>query len=227
MTGGEAADYFVVTDCGKAHGCDAATLRAVGIAAELAGGDDGLEVGGDGVGGAGEDAICRGLGRVQELEECGFVHVQDRIQGPETEEFRDDRRADGRGENLGSLGAYLGGEDAHPDLLDLGSCAPELEKLLKIAGSVGDLSGDGAVDRYLRFRDVLQDAVVGRRCAAKVVLGLEAVDGDYDVEELEVCPVSGNGAEGAGDNLDVNAAAVELGQDGFEFPIANEGIAAA
>jgi hypothetical protein len=58
------------------------------------------------------------------------------------------------------------------------------------------------------------------------VLGLKAVDGDYDIEKLEVCPVSGNGAEGAGDNLGVNAAAVELGQDGFEFPIANEGIAA-
>jgi hypothetical protein len=58
------------------------------------------------------------------------------------------------------------------------------------------------------------------------MLGLEAVYGDYDVEELEVCPVSGNGAEGAGDDLNVNAAAIELGQDGFEFPVADEGIAA-
>jgi hypothetical protein len=58
------------------------------------------------------------------------------------------------------------------------------------------------------------------------VFGLQAVDGDYDVEALEGGPVSGNGAEGAGDDLDVNAPAMELGQDGFEFAISDEGIAA-
>jgi hypothetical protein len=38
--------------------------------------------------------------------------------------------------------------------------------------------------------------------------------------------VSGNGAEGAGDNLGVNATAIELRQDGFEFPVSDEGVAA-
>src|SRR5882757_2908699 len=156
MTGGEAADYFVVTDCGKTHGCDAAALRAVRIAAELAGGDDGFEVGGDGVGGAGEDAVCGRLGWIQKLSKGGFVHVEDGIQGLEAKQFRDDCRTDGGGENLRSLCPLLRGEDAHPDLLDFGSLAPELEKLLKIAGSVCDLSGDGAVDRNSRLRKVLQ-----------------------------------------------------------------------
>ena len=45
MAGGETADYFVVTDCREAHGCDTAALRAVGFAAELARGDDGFEIG--------------------------------------------------------------------------------------------------------------------------------------------------------------------------------------
>jgi hypothetical protein len=45
MAGGEAADNFMVTDCREAHGCDAAALRAVGFAAELARSDDGFEIG--------------------------------------------------------------------------------------------------------------------------------------------------------------------------------------
>ena len=55
---------------------------------------------------------------------------------------------------------------------------------------------------------------------------LEAVDGDDDIEALEVRPMSGNGAEGAGDNLDVNAPLIKHWQDGFQFPIADQGIAA-
>ena len=43
--------------CGEAHGGDAAALGAVGIATKLTWGDDCLEIGGDGVGCAGEDAV--------------------------------------------------------------------------------------------------------------------------------------------------------------------------
>ncbi|MCU1222872.1 MAG: hypothetical protein JWQ42_965 [Edaphobacter sp.] len=55
---------------------------------------------------------------------------------------------------------------------------------------------------------------------------LETIDGDDDIEELEVRPVSGNGTEGAGDNLDVDASPIKLWQEGFELPIADQGIAA-
>ena len=67
MASGEATDYFVVADRSEAHGCDATTLRAIGFAAELAGCNDGFEIGGDSVGGAGEDAVRRRLGRMEEL----------------------------------------------------------------------------------------------------------------------------------------------------------------
>ena len=69
MAGGEWAEDLVVADGGKAHGGDAAALGAVGLAAELAGGDAGSEVGGDGLGGAGEDA----LGGVAGEEGVDFV----------------------------------------------------------------------------------------------------------------------------------------------------------
>ncbi len=88
MTAGEAADDLVVADCGKAHGGDAAALRAVWITAELTGGDDGFEIGGDGMSGPGEDAVCRGLGRVQEFLQRGFVHVEDGIEGGSLQNWR-------------------------------------------------------------------------------------------------------------------------------------------
>ena len=117
-------------------------------------------------------------------------------------------------------------KDAHPDLLGFGPLGPELKEPLEIAGLIRNLAGDGAVDRNGRLRKILQYTPVRRRCAANIVFGLQTVYGDYDVEALEVGPVSGNGAEGAGDDLDVNATVVELGQDGFEFAIPDEGVAA-
>ncbi|MCU1222871.1 MAG: hypothetical protein JWQ42_964 [Edaphobacter sp.] len=69
MTGGEAANDAMVADCGKTHGCDAATLRAVWSATELTWCDDGLKIGGDGMRGPGKDTVRGGVRRVQELSE--------------------------------------------------------------------------------------------------------------------------------------------------------------
>jgi len=154
------------------------------------------------------------------------VHVEDGVERAETKEFRDDRCAHSGSENFSAYCALLGRKDAHPDFIGFGARGPELKETLEIAGLVCNLAGDGAVDRNGRLRKILQYTLVSRRCAANIVFGLQAVDGNYDVEALEVGPVSGNGAEGAGDDLDVNAAVVELGQDGFEFAIPDEGVAA-
>ena len=82
------------------------------------------------------------------------------------------------------------------------------------------------MDRYLCACDVFEDAVVGGGFAALVVLGLEAVDRDDDIELLELFPLGGDDAEGAGDDLGVNSAALDLGQEEFELAITNERIAA-
>lgn len=154
------------------------------------------------------------------------MHVEDGVERAETKELRDDRCAHYGSENLRACCALLGRKDAHPDLIGFGALSPELKETLEIAGLVCNLAGDGAVNRNGRLRKILQYTLVSRRCAANIVFGLQAVDGNYDVEALEVGPVSGNGAEGAGDDLGMNAAAVELGQDGFEFAIPDEGVAA-
>jgi hypothetical protein len=58
------------------------------------------------------------------------------------------------------------------------------------------------------------------------VFGLQAVDGDDDVEPLKVRPMSGNWAESAGNDLNENIAAVELREDRFELAITDEGVSA-
>jgi hypothetical protein len=154
------------------------------------------------------------------------VHVEDGIEGTETEEFGDDLCARSWRKDFRACCALLRSKDAHPDLVGFGALGPELKEALKIAGLVRNLAGDGAVDRNGRLRKILQYTLVSRRCAANIVFGLQTVYGDYDIEALEVGPMGGNGAEGAGNDLDVNAATVELGQEGFELAISDEGVAA-
>jgi hypothetical protein len=58
------------------------------------------------------------------------------------------------------------------------------------------------------------------------VFGLKTVDGDDDIEAFEVRPMGGNGAEGAGNDLGVDAATVKFGQDSLELAVADEGVSA-
>jgi hypothetical protein len=162
---------------------------------------------------------------MQKLSQCGLVHVEDGIEGAKAKEFCDDGRADRGCEDLRARCSPLWREDTHPDLLCLGALGPELKKPLEISGLLCDLAGDGAVDRNARLREVLQYTLVSCWCATYIVFGLQAVDGDDDVETLKVSPMRGNGAKGAGDNLDVNAAAVEFWQDRLELAVADEGVA--
>jgi hypothetical protein len=163
---------------------------------------------------------------VEEFLDGGLVHVEDGIEGAKTQEFLNDGGAEGRRKDLGSCGAYLRGEDAHPNLFGRWLRAPEAEKVLKVAWTPCDLAGDGAVDGDYGVGYVLQDAFVGGRGATEIVLGLEAVDGYDEAEALEVFPMGRNGTECAGYNLGVDAAAFEFGKDRFEFTEANERISA-
>ena len=55
---------------------------------------------------------------------------------------------------------------------------PELQELLEVPGTIDLLPGHGAVHHDLVPDDVLEDAIVGGRRAAYVVLRLQAVDRD-------------------------------------------------
>jgi hypothetical protein len=58
--------------------------------------------------------------------------------------------------------------------------------------------------------DVLEDALVGGRLAALVVLGLQTVDRHDDLEAAQADPFLGNRPHGARDHLRVHAALGEL-----------------
>jgi hypothetical protein len=226
MPGGETANHLVMSHGCKTHGGDAAALGTIGVSTKLAWGDDCFEISGDGVGCACKDTVGWGPGWIKEFPKCGLVHVEDRIEGAETKEFCDGSGADRGGEDFGANRTLLRGEDAHPDFFRFRAISPKLKKPLEIAGLVCNLAGDGAMDRNARLRKVLQYTLISCRRATYIVFRLETVDGDDDVETRESCPVSGNGAEGTGDDLDVDATFVEFGKDRFELAIADEGISA-
>ena len=106
-----------------------------------------------------------------------------------------------------------------------GLFAPEAQEFLKIAGTAGDLAGDGAVEGNAGIGDVFQDFLVGGRRATNVVLGLQTVDGDDDVQALELLPMGRNDAECAGDDLDVDSTALEFGDDELQLAMADQWVA--
>lgn len=73
---GDEAGQFVRGYGSEAHGSDAAAGGTVGIATELAGSDFGQQVGGDGLGGQGEDAFLGTVGRSGELIDYHFGHIE-------------------------------------------------------------------------------------------------------------------------------------------------------
>ena len=70
--------------------------------------------------------------------------------------------------------------EADPDFPDFLPLGPEPQEFLEVARAVDLLPRHRAVHHDLMADDVLEDAVVGGRRAARIVLGLQAVDRDDD-----------------------------------------------
>lgn len=81
------------------------------------------------------------------------------------------------------------------------------------------------MDGDFRADNIFQDAFVGCRLAALVVLRLKAVNGNDDVKSFVPSPLSRNDAEGAGDDLGVNTAGFNLWDELLQLTVANEGVA--
>ena len=84
MAGREARQNPVVADGSQRHGGDAAALRAVRLAAKLAGPYAGFKIRGEGHRGAGEDTLLRRLGRMTKLLDHLPVHLELGIKRKET-----------------------------------------------------------------------------------------------------------------------------------------------
>src|ERR1019366_5896643 len=141
-------------------------------------------------------------------------------------QVRDHRSSLGGGKDLRVFGAALRREETEPHLHDLRMTAPEAQKLIEVAGAIGGLRSDGAVDGDARVFDVVAAALIGGRCAPRIVLRLQAVDGYDDIELSESFPFAGDDPECAGDQLRMNTAALKLRKEQIDFAIAYQRIAA-
>jgi len=226
LAGGQLADDFVVADGGQGHARYAATLRAVGIAAKLAGNDPGLEVGAEGVSGLGEDALGRRAGRSEKLPDHGFEHVELGMELAKAQKVFDGLVALGQREDFGSHRPFLRGEEAHPNLRDLFARGPDVEEVGQITGALHHLAGNGAVDGNAMPGDVFQDAFVRGGSAASVVLGLKAVDGDHGLNARQTGPGGRKLTKGAGHDLHEDAHLVKTRNQEFELAVTHQRIAA-
>ncbi len=77
----------------------------------------------------------------------------------------------------------LGREDAHPDFCDCRVSRPETDELGEVPAAIHHGAGDGAVNRDVVTLDVAENAFVGGRLTADVVLWLQTIDRD---DELQV-----------------------------------------
>ena len=75
MSGGEASHDAVMTNRGKPHGCDAATLSAVRVSSKLARRNPDLKVGGEGLGSSSKDAFFRVPRRSDDLSNDHLRHI--------------------------------------------------------------------------------------------------------------------------------------------------------
>src|SRR6185437_9290567 len=94
------------------------------------------------------------------LTDARLMHIQNGIERPQPQQFRNHGCPYFGCQNLRSLCAQLRRKDAHPYLLRLRPGAPETKKIFKIMRSICNLPRDRAVDSSACALKVLQDAFV-------------------------------------------------------------------
>ena len=82
------------------------------------------------------------------------------------------------------------------------------------------------MDRDLCANDVLENAVIGCRRPAFIMLRLQTINRYHDIELFVLAPGCRNHTKGTRHDLSVDAARLDLRDKLLEFTVSNEGIAA-
>jgi len=204
----------------------ASAVVAVRRAAELARRDARLQIRRHALGGLREDAILGRVGRLQIGIEKRRRHLQLRERRPQPPQRLDDARAIFGPEFLLGFFADLRRIQAQPDRLDVAIVRPRAHEFLDVAVAERLLPCHRAVHGDLLALDVLEDAIVGGRRPAHVVLGLQPVDRDAHLQPRDRGPRDRNRTHGACHHLHVQAALRQLRQQHVELAIADERLAA-
>ena len=226
MTDLEWAYYLFGFDPVEGAADGAAALGTVGRAAENAGFDAALEIGGIVGGHFGEEAIVGIFGRAEEgfahafcEQEFGKLFVHDGQLA--REDF-----AVLRQKLLRALFTDLRGVDADPNPIHFGTGAPERDIFFEIAGALEHRTSDHPVNIDFAAFDIFQDAFVGGGLTADVVVFGKAVNRDGDADAWELHPLSWNRDDCAGDDQRENIHAAENRENAAEFFVADERFAA-
>ncbi len=105
---------------------------------------------------------------------------------------------------------------------DLRPRGPEPKKLFEVTGPVHLLPGDRTVNDNLMARDMLQDALVGRRRPPHIVFRLQPVDRNGQNEPRNRRPLSGDLPHGARDELRDHPTGRQVRENRVQLPITNE-----
>jgi hypothetical protein len=211
---------------GQRHRCDAATLTAIRISAELARCNLRSQIGRYGLSSSCKDALLWTVGWTFHLSNQRFRHVENGIRRPQSPKVGYHRGSLLRRQDLWIDGPTLRSKKTEPHLHNLGTSAPKLEKFIQVARAPGNLRCDRAVNGDSCPFDVLKDAFIGSWFAPRIVLWLEAVDRYHNIQFLKCRPVAGDDPESTRDDLRVDAALLYLRQQQLEFPIPHQRIAA-
>src|ERR1035437_7446033 len=124
------ASQLVRCHGGQSHGCDTATRTTVRIAAELTGGDPGLQIRRQRLCGECKDTLSGTVWRCSELVNHPLRHVQLRIFLTHCEHVGNGLPPFTRLKYLRQPVSHLWSEQAEPHLANLGSWGRELQKIL-------------------------------------------------------------------------------------------------
>ncbi len=218
--------HFFGSDPVEAAADGAAALRAIGSATKNAGFDAALEIGGI-IGGHFREQAVVGIFR-RAKQSLGHTRLEEKfwIFLVKNRQFASEGFAIGRQECLGALFPDLRRVNADPDAIDFRARAPERGILFKVAGAFEHRARNRPMDIDLEAFDIFQDALVGSRLAANIVMLGKAVDRDSDADPPELHPLDGNGNHSARDYQRENVHTAKNRENAAEFLVTDEWFAA-
>jgi hypothetical protein len=170
----------------------------------------------------GEEAIAGIAGGIKDGASDAFRGEEFGIFLGDCRQLAGNKLAVGISEHFGGLFRELGSVEADPDAVDLRPVTPKGDVLLEVGGARKHRARDGPMDIDLATFDVFQDALVGGRFAANIMMFGESVDRDGDSDSGELHPFHRDRDNGAGDNEGKNFQGAECGKNPAELTMADQ-----
>jgi hypothetical protein len=151
-----------------------------------------------------------------------FRRVDLWVERPKCGNLIDRDHALGCRETLGAVLSFLGREQTEPDLTNIFLERPRVNEFLQVARLRKELRDDGAVNDDPVTADVPQDALIGGWSPPRIVFGPKTINRNNQVQIGQFSPFLRDGANGAGDDLDLYLHDIKLPDETGQFSKANQ-----